>query len=77
MCPRRLLGIIRLRVAPHHVGGAVAQQVLDVDLPCRRANGYGSEGVAEAVGVHTLTAPERGDKPHRWTAATMASNVQT
>ena len=39
-------------VAAHHLRGAVAEQVLDIELARVVGDGPGGEGVAEAVSVH-------------------------
>lgn len=52
MALRRLGAAIGGAVAAHHVGRAVAEQVLDIELTRIVSDGPGGEGVAEAVGVH-------------------------
>ena len=47
----RLGAAIGRAVAAHHVGGAVAEQVLDIALPRVVGDGPGGEGVAEAMGM--------------------------
>ena len=48
---RRLLRVVGCGVAPHHVRGGVAEEVLDVQLPGLVLDRPGGEGVTKPVGV--------------------------
>lgn len=47
----RLGAVVGGAVAPHHVRGAVAEQVLDIEIARVMGDGLGREGVAEAMGM--------------------------
>ena len=51
MTRRRLGAAIGRAVAAHHVGGAVAEQMLDIELAGVVGDPPGGEGVPEAMGV--------------------------
>lgn len=47
----RLGAVVGGAVAAHHVRGAVAEQVLDIEIARVMGDGLGREGVAEAMGM--------------------------
>ena len=83
----RLGAAIGGAVAAHHVGGAVPEEMLDIEFAGVVGDGPGGEGMAEAVGMYPgdtgrLTQPPQellepvGPEPHAGVEAAVAGGEE-